>query len=370
MRFDDLKQRITDKQLGKNSGIPVSKKYPNFKKMLGGGFNPSEQILILSGTGAGKTRLTIGLCVLECIKYMSKNPDKMQAVIVINSLELNELEVYIIIVIHLMYERLGKTYTREQIISYREDNTLNEEFLNDLEKIKKQVSYFASNVTIVTNCNTVSSWYSYCLKVLGKLGEIKNDEYFPKNPKILPIFITDTVNAFTLAKGESKQEAIKKWSNECCKINLRNFYKACVINVQQLSKASQTTQYTNKGERIEEKYRPTAEDAKDARDTADDSNTVIGLFNPNKFNLNRWEEIDISPFKKNVLFFYHLKTNFSEMIDPFAMYVDLNTLQFEEIPDKNKHNDLFKKFIENKVVKNKNILFIDENDKLDKLLNM
>lgn len=58
------------------------------------------------------------------------------------------------------------------------------------------------------------------------------------------------------------------------------------------------------------------------------------------------------------------------MIDPFAMYVDLNTLQFEEIPDKNKHNDLFKKFIESKVVKNKNILFIDENDKLDKLLNM
>ena len=55
---------------------------------------------------------------------------------------------------------------------------------------------------------------------------------------------------------------------------------------------------------------------------------------------------------------YHLKTNFSELVDPFAMYVNLNTLEFEEIPS---HSDLpdsdYQKFLKEKgiIVKEKNV---------------
>lgn len=368
MRYEDLKQKIIDKQTGKNSGIPISNKFPMFKKMMGGGFNPSEQILLLSSTGAGKTRSVIALCVLECLRYMNKNKDKTQARIFINSLELSELELYIIVIISFIKEKLDKTYTREDIISFKEEGNINTEFLEDLEKIKPLLNYFSSHVTIVTDCRTVDSWYKYCVKVLNELGEVKNGEYFPKNPKLLPLFLTDTVNAFTVGNGENKQNIIKKWSSEYCKMYLRNFYKSCVINIQQLSKDSQTTQYSNKGERVEEKFTPTAESAKDARDTPDDSNIVIALMNPARFNLKKWEGLDISLFKKNVLFFYHLKTNFSEMIDPFAMYVDLNTLEFEEIPDPKKHSNLYQSFLEKKGIVNKTILFVDANNKLNNLL--
>lgn len=368
MKYEDLKQKIIDKQTGKNSGIPISNKYPMFKKMMGGGFNPSEQILLLSGTGAGKTRSSIALCVLECLRYMNKNKDKTQARIFINSLELNDLEVYIIVVIAFIKEKLNKVYTREDIIAVKEWGKTNTEFLEDLEKIKPLLNYFSSNVTVVTDCRNVESWYKYCVKVLNELGDIKNGEYFPKNPKLLPLFITDTVNAFTLGAGESKQNIIKKWSSEYSKMYLRNFYKACVINIQQLSKDSQTTQYSSKGERVEEKFTPTAENAKDARDTPDDSNIVMAIMNPAKFNLKKWEGLDISLFKKNVLFFYHLKSNFSEMIDPFAMYVDLNTLEFEEIPDPKKHPNLYKNFIEKKGIVNKNSLLLEGKNKLNTLL--
>ncbi len=358
MKYEDLKQKIIDKQTGKNAGIPISNKFPLFKKMMGGGFNPSEQILLLSSTGAGKSRTAIALCVLECLRYMSRNKDKTQVRIFINSLELSELELYIIVAIALIKEKLNKTYTREDIISFREDCIINEEFLEDLEKIKPVLNYFSTHVTIVTDCRTVESWYKYCTKVLDDLGVIKNGEYYPKNPKLLPLIITDTINAFTISTGESKQNIIKKWSSEYCKMYLRNFYKVCVVNIQQLSKDSQSTQYSNKGERVEEKFTPTAESAKDARDTPDDSNIVIALMNPARFNLKKWENLDISLFKKNVLFFYHLKTNFSELVDPFAMYVNLNTLEFEEIPS---HSDLpdsdYQKFLKEKgiIAKEKNV---------------
>ena len=362
MRYDDLKKKLEDKQLGKDAGIPISSSFPNLRKTVGS-FSPGEQILISASEGAGKTRFTIRM-IFEVIQYMVKNPTGMKARILYNSLELPAFEVYLILLSYLFYKNLGKVYTRDEMLNLFGEKHINKQFFEDLEKIKSSINYFNSVVTVIDDINTVEGWYKYCKKVLDEQGDIIEGKYVKKNPNLLTIIITDTVNAFSVNEP-TKTNAIKKWSGDYCKLQFRKFYQSNVINIIQQDKASQSTQFTTQGKRIEEKYIPSSSTMKDAKDLSDDSNTVIGLLNPSKFHLQKWFDYDVKTFNKNLLFIHHLKTNFSELQEPFPMWFEFQNLTLEEIPDINKHPILYENFL-----KKKGLISVKEtkNNKLNNLL--
>lgn len=343
MRYEQLRQIILEKQQGIGAGIPVSREFPQLRRIIPS-YNPGEQILLASGEGSGKTRMVIRLVIIECLKYMLSNPNGMKARIFYNSLELSEFEVYLILLSYLFKAKLNKIYSRDVILNFLGEPSVNEEFFQDLEKIKPSIEFFNTWVTVVDNVKDIESWYKYCTKILHDMGEIKEGVYVKKNPNILPIFIADTLNSFTV-RTSTRQDTIKKYSADYSKLYLRNFYQSCVIQVQQMSKDSQSTMFSSAGKVVEEKFKPTSTALKDARDTPDDANTVISLLNPEKFKLSKWEGFDLSVFRKRILFFYHLKTNFSEMIDPFAMYTNLGTLEIEEIPNPQAHPNLYEAFL-------------------------
>lgn len=344
MKYEDFKQTLLDKHQGKNQGILINSSLPQLRKLLPS-FAPGESILVCGGTGVSKSRWTVKHVIIDSLKYMLANPDGMKVRVFYNTLEIGAIEIYLMVCSYLFKTKLNKYYSREQMLNLLGAKEVNEEFFEDLEKIRSSLEFMSRWITIVEDCRTPTAWFKYCEKVLLDLGEVVEGKYIKKNPNIHVIIVTDTINSFSLEKNETKLAGMTRFSSEYSKMFLRNFYQCTTVTLQQLSKDSQTSQWSNKGEKIEEKLVPTSENLKDYRSSPDDSSTVVALFAPHRHHLKKWEGFDVNRFENKLLFMYSLKANFSELIKPIPIYAELGWLNFEEVPYEEEHPNLYDAFL-------------------------
>lgn len=360
MKYEDLKQKIRDRWDNKNQGVPLSNKFPRLSKTISSWDN-AEATLLLGGSGTGKTKFVFKVVVLDSLEYMKNNPNKMEVFILINSLELTELEMYVMYLCYLFKTKLKKKITREYLLNKFQFEKIDGELFEDLETLKPDINFFNKYVTIYDNKTTADSWYLECKSRLLQEGKLDAFDKYVKNSNNKHfIIVTDTLNAFSIPNGSNKLQEMMKFSSVYMKQMLRNKYQTHCITLQQLDKSSQQNQFSQKGTRIEEKLLPQASDAKDYKSSEDDNSLVLAIFLPHKYRLEKWEGYPVDIFEGKLSFIYILKSNFTytSINEPIAMYVDHSTLEYEEIPS---HSDLpdsdYQKFLKEKgiIAKEKNV---------------
>lgn len=349
MRYEQLRKTYEDRWKGLNQGIPVNSKYKRLREVIPS-WDLGEATLLLGQSGSGKTRFIFKVLVLDSLKFMSKNPKK-KVRILFNSLELSELDFYSMLVCYLFKEKLGIVMSSEYLLNKLQKEELDVQLFENLEKIKPQIEFFNSWVTIKDDIRTADAWFKYCKKILDDAGYVdEQGKYQKKDPNLHFIILVDTLNALSIPSGSNKLVEMTKYSSEYMKQTLRGFYKCHCVQLQQMSKDPQSSQFSMKGSRIEEKLLPQASDAKDFRSSEDDNSLVLSIFLPHKFRLDKWEGYDVKLFNKKLSFIYILKSNFTAtpIDEPIPFYIDHSTLSYEEIPDMYKHPILYKAFLKEK----------------------
>ena len=310
MRFEKLKQAYLDRWQNKNQGIPLNSEYTRLREVLPS-WDSAEAISLMGGSGTGKSKFIFRVAILDSLEYMSRNPDGMKVRILINSLELSELELYTMLVCYLFKKKLNIEITREYLLNKFQQQDIDKDLFDNLERIRPTIEFFSSWVTVKDDVRTGLAWFNYCKSILDDAGTVVDGKYVKKNEKLHFIIITDTLNALSVPSGSTKLIEMTKFSAEYMKQILRNFYGATCIQTQQIEKGRQSSQFDNKGSRVDEKFLISASDGKDYKSSEDDNSLVLGIFLPHKYRLDKWEGFDVRMFNKKLTFLYVLKSNFT-----------------------------------------------------------
>jgi hypothetical protein len=108
----------------------------------------------------------------------------------------------------------------------------------------------------------------------------------------------DHYGLFTPENKTDIRSTISKWSSEYA-ILLRNHYKMIIVGVQQQAADKETVQYTNVGNNVIEKNRPSPDGLADNKTTSRDCNMLISLFDPSRYKVSEYKGVNFSELMAN-----------------------------------------------------------------------
>jgi hypothetical protein len=124
-----------------------------------------------------------------------------------------------------------------------------------------------------------------------------------------------------------------KFSSDFC-LQLRDKYNCCICNVQQQSAASESQQFTNKGDTIVDKLKPSADGLADNKLCGRDCNLMLGLFYPARYGIKEYKDWDINRIGKNHREFLILLNRDGEGSASLQLYFNGASNYFRELPQK------------------------------------
>jgi hypothetical protein len=223
-------------------------------------------------------------------------------------------------------------YFKNKLDNKKLDFSIFEEF----ELVKDWLDLLDEKMKIIDYVKTPTSIYEGMQKQLLKLGDVVTDSkgvksYVKHNPQQLTLIVIDTLNAFKNEKGLNKYDTIELWCANYAKQELKMFYKCSIFNLQQNDKSSTTSQWTNKGERIEDKFLPQLENLQHHKSTSDHHTTVMSIFNPSRFKIGEFEGFNINEIGNNFRWITILKNTHGDEGVNIPLLADNAHLLFEEL---------------------------------------
>lgn len=302
-----------------------------------GGISEEEMYLLFGTTASSKTKLAIKLFVIDLIEYCFNNKDKDIFIYYI-TLELSAVEIYLNIFCHLLHKKTGKYYSVQYFKNKLTKRKLDLSVFDEFKLVEDWLKVLDSKVLILDHLRTPTEVYNGIKKHLITIhGSIEKqglrDIYVKKNPKKLVGIIIDTINAFKNETGMSKYETLELWCSNYAKQELKMFYKCFLVTLQQADKSSTSTMFTNKGERVEEKFIPTIENLQHNKSTSDSHTCVISIFNPSRHKIASFENYDINEIGNNFRWLTVLKNSHGSENVSTAIYIDNAHLITEELCD-------------------------------------
>jgi hypothetical protein len=134
-------------------------------------------------------------------------------------------------------------------------------------------------------------------------------------------------------------QTMGRWSSEYC-INLKkSLWLLLIVNVQQQESSKEKKQFNARGTSIDEKLEPSLDGLANNKEVQRDCDVAIGLFAPDRYQIENYENYDIRTLQDNFRMLLFLKTRDGEANMRTPLYFDGKTGDFREMP---KHNDFIK----------------------------
>jgi len=124
------------------------------------------------------------------------------------------------------------------------------------------------------------------------------DKYIPVRPNEYVVVIVDHIGLLQASPGQTLWDSIGKFSSEYC-LEMRDRWRYIPTIVQQQSADSSRAQFNYRGDTIIDKIRPDSEGLADNKYTARDIDLMISLFYPKRYNLEKYEDIDLTRIGEN-----------------------------------------------------------------------
>lgn len=315
--YNKVKEQIkTNKQVRLSGGVNCIpwKNLPGLSKIVPG-IQRSKYYLVTANSKVGKTQLADYLFIYEPYEYIKKYaPKNIDLKIYYFSLEMSKERKIMSILSYKIFRDKGIIVSPDDLLSVFEDKILDDKIEALLEEYNDYFSEFEQTVTIIDNVRNPYGIFDYMTNVADKNGywthkdidwvlpdktvetrRVK-DSYISNNPNEHIIVIVDNYNVMLPEKGKDLHSAIQTFSSEYA-LHMRDKFRYSVVGVQQQAAAQETQQYTNQGDSIIDKLKPSQDGLGDCKLVGRDVNLMIGLFAPFRYKIARYEGYDIRRLK-------------------------------------------------------------------------
>jgi hypothetical protein len=368
--LNNIVQKAENKKSGKFNGIPFP--YPRFRQYIPS-IDPEQVIGITSFTGAGKSKFLRYNFVTYPYEFALLNNYKLE--IDYYALEDSAEKVFKNILCNYLY-----TKHKEKISLYDLDSRFKELPSYILKKInegEKYLSDFNNKVRIKDTFTTPFEIKRDTFTTAEKLGEIVTEQFSLDSGKTAKkvvgfkpkddthwMILCDNLN--NIDKGgmfRDNKEAMDHFVQKDCRLIYSKFFKATCVIVHQQSLEAERQQFTNSGNSILEKVKPSLANLGGTKEVVRSYHTVFSLFTPHRFKIEDYKKYDTKLMGNNFREMEVLKHNDS-LTDNGAvgMYFDGAPEIFRELPHPEKNPEELNRFYdwlqeERLKAKNKSLLF-------------
>lgn len=360
---------------GRANCIPFSK-YPRLSKKIPGIIQGTNWN-ISANSGVGKTQFTKATFVLEPFQWVKQHPEKgIKLKIMYFALEESKQEFVYSMISNKLKQEFDIMIDPLELASMYEDDCVTDEIL---EKVKSLKSYFDDFFSVVDIVDSISNpygiykyirWYSrehgthyyYNFRIdkakkfpiteeeFGKLidaTEGKNTKtptygkdsfayshYVADNPNEYVINIIDHVSLLHPENGATLHQAMNDMSAKYGRKQITKHFNHVFVEVQQQNAATEQNVYTNAGDKIIEKLKPTLAGLADNKLTARNAHVAIGLFAPDRYNIKDYQGFLINRLKDNFRSMIVLKNRIGRGNIEVPLYFNGAVTLFKEMPSK------------------------------------
>jgi len=305
-----IKQNKKIRESGKLLAIPFWR-MPTLSTVLPG-IRKGMYSLITAGTKESKSQLTNFMFIHQPVEYLYMNPNcGLDLKIKLFSLEISKEDSMASAMAYRLFSEYGIIINPENLQSIFQGYTLDSKILDILEstKFREYFEFFEDKVEIIDNIKNPTGIMINAegyARTNGKViyDEVKWDdgsvhkiikEYVPNNPNQIVEVIVDHATLLS-ERGKTLYECIKELSSVHF-LKLKNTYKFSPVLVQQQSASSTEQQFTNRGDTILDKVKPSREGLSSNKDTAMDINLMLGIFSPYKYKETQYEGWDLTQIR-------------------------------------------------------------------------
>lgn len=315
--FDNVKEQIkTNKKIRLEGGVNCIpwRNLPGLSKIVPG-IQRSRYYICTASSKVGKTQLANYLFVFEPYEYVKKyKPKNINLKIYYFSLEMSKERMIMSILAYKIYKDKGIIISADDLLSVFEDKILDDKIEALLEEYDNYFREFEETVTIIDNVRNPIGIAKYMNNVAEERGtwtektmkwkldngdyeeRVVKDTYVPNDPNDHIIVIVDNYNVMLPEKGQDLHTAISNFSSNHA-LHMRDKLRFTIVGVQQQAAAQETQQYTNHGDSIIDKLKPSQDGLGDSKLVGRDCNLMIGLFAPARYKIGRYEGYDIKRLK-------------------------------------------------------------------------
>jgi len=350
------------RETGGFNAIPF-KSFPKLNQLLPGVVKGSQTI-ITANSGVGKTQLTKRMYVLDAIEFVLGIADTNVLDLKIHYFALEESAEEFVnsLIINKAYIDYGKIYSQDDLFSRHANSTLSPEDLNIIESIAVIIERdYLPYLDLVDSIDNPYGIYKYLreysqdngihyytkLKVSdgvfiphteyyalseGQRNIWKYSHYVPTNANKYEIVIVDHISLLQGERGGSTMQAIQSWSSDYSRKQITKHWKYASVLVQQQAADQEKQQFTFGGNSIESKLEPSLDGLGDNKKTQRDAHIVIGIFAPNRFEIQNHRGYDVSQMQDNYRNAKILKNRFGPSHHRLALYYNGAVNVFAELP--------------------------------------
>lgn len=249
------------------------------------------------------------MSVYQPLEYLFANPNcGIDIHIKYFSLEMSKEEKLLQLMSYRLITQYNIIISPLHLKSIFQGYVLDENILNIIKSddFRKFFDFFESKVEIYDDVKAPTSIMVKCEQYARSNGKVIYDtvtwddgtdhkvikEYVPNNPNQIVEIIVDHATLLS-EKGKTLYECIKILSSDYF-IKLKNKYKYSIWMIQQQSASSTEQQFTNRGDNILDKVKPSREGLTGNRDSAMDATLMIGIFSPYKYKEESYEGWDLT----------------------------------------------------------------------------
>lgn len=358
-----------DKKNGVYDGAPWYVSFPRMGELLPV-ISKGEQIMLLAGSGLGKSQSFIGLVLLPVYRLIKLINYKVKFYIFL--LEDPESLFRDRLFSRILCELSGQFIDPMSLWSKRKDY-LSEDIKKLFPVVEEILEDILKYCVIIDNIYNATGIYKYLRTESNKYGEHfwKDKEFTYKNEngtthkenvKVYShytptsnehvIVCIDNLNNLAEESGGTIADAISKWCRDYARLQVTKHWKWTVWNIMQTSLETDKQQFSlMHGKQVIEKVEPNLSSLGDNKRVSRDHHLILSLFSPARFGITKYEDYDIERLEDNFRSLIILKSNFSISNRKIPFYFNGASSLFLELPKASEMEEKHYKAIETKKLK-------------------
>lgn len=304
------------------------------------GIEKSTYYLLTAGSGVGKSKLARYLFIHNPYQYVTTQETDVKVTIKYFSLEESKKKVIMAEISKYLFTKYGFTISTKELQSIGRYNTISSEVLEKIKEAEEYIEQFLEVVDIVDNVRNPTGIFKYMRDYALTIGtyydkdnnplsaeEVRRvtnptlgDETYKKvayykqhDPKHYVIMLTDHISLLSPESSNgtmmTQWQTMGKFSSDYC-LHIRDKFGFIPVNVQQQASEKERIEVNFRGQTIEQKLEPSLDGLGDNKTTQRDANVVLGLFNPDRYNIVEHNGYNIEFFADMYRSLSILKINF------------------------------------------------------------
>lgn len=355
-RLDRYKEGKENRLAGKFNGAPLFHAFKRLSTIVPA-IPKGMQVMTLAGNGVGKSQSVIGISIMPIYSLIKKHGYKAKFYIFLleDPITLFEDRLFC----HVMNVKFNISIDPQDLNSVKE--TLLDKSVEDkFEVVDRIVDDILSYCVIYDSISHPTGLYKTLRTHSDELGthhykkkvfeykrsdgtlfhETKEiyDRYEPTDPEMHNIVIVDNLNNLDeeyndkLKKTLDTKGCISLWTKEYARKQICKHWNWTVWNIMQTDLASDRKQYDWKGNVVVEKVEPNLSSLGEDKTASRAHHLIFAIFAPSRFDLEEYEDFDITRMGGNFRSLMILKSNYGLADKKLPMYFNGQCSVYKELP--------------------------------------